>query len=192
MTTSTTNFSAANAAQFSNLAQEVLAALAPRLQAFKEEIVASNTLGNNKLQEALLAQIVELNQEIAASSGRIKTLEHQIMQIRNAQKASPLPDTNAIQDNNKQTIEKGKKPEKKVHSTGTRTVNKTKVEIPNLVGKKRKEPTNEPTTQKQEKLVSPKYPTVEREIIICFENPTLIEANDNTADLALELVTIYY
>ena len=75
----------------SSIAQEVLLALAPTLEAMQEKIMANVNLANSKLHESLLEKIAEINIELAKSQAKITTLENQITQVRNAQKGAALP-----------------------------------------------------------------------------------------------------
>jgi hypothetical protein len=54
--------------------------------------------------------------------------------------------------------------------------------------KRRNQPPSNTQQQKPEKLVAPKYPRSEREIVISFEHGTHKERNHATATFALDLV----
>src|SRR4051794_1856349 len=73
------------------IAQEVLKALSPILEAMENKIMANTNIAIKNFYESLLEQILQLNQTLAASSARITKLENQIAQVRNAQKAIPPP-----------------------------------------------------------------------------------------------------
>lgn len=171
-----------------SIAQEVLKALAPTLDALKLGM-AQSSVAINQLHESLLKQIVELNKEVVASSGRIRTLENQIIQIRNAQKAAPAPPirntSSTADENDNKHNEPAKKPAKK--KTGMQE--KTNNRLPNKIEPKpHKDKTSKPVPPKPETLISAKYPIAEREIIVSFEGNTEMDLNEETADIALDMV----
>jgi hypothetical protein len=186
------------------IARKVLETLSPLFNNLENKLTAANNLAIQKVHESLLQKIVELTQEIHSATARITTLENQWAQIRNFQK-STASSTPANSNLNQQ----------KIHLTGknipppvpnsTRPPNRRQNPVPprsyakaaqgdwQTVGtdKNNKRQNQSPQNTKQQKpgkLVAPKYPRSEREIVISFEHGTNEERNHATATFALDLV----
>lgn len=164
------------------IADQVLEVLMPILEANKAEIKTSINLSINQLHEALLGKILELEKAVSSSAARITTLENQIAQVRNAQKA--IPDSNLPNNVNQKPIGNA------IHKPNTDKKEENK--LPKKPATNNKPPQNKnekkPQAKSPEKLVSAQYPTAEREIIATFPAGTDMEENEETADMALELV----
>lgn len=171
--------------QPSSIAQEVLQALAPTLNAMKDDIMANVNIANQKLHQTLLESILEIHKELAKYAAKINTLENQIAQVRNAQKAAPAPageEKPAGQKQNNNESQKNNKPQhpSDLHKRGNNKHDtKNPTQKPNQVNRKQKP---------AETIVPKPYPISEREIIVTFHGAMDMEENEDTADIALELV----
>jgi hypothetical protein len=155
---------------YARIAQEVLKVLQPTLQAMKEEIMADVHSNIKNFHKTMLENTLEINKDIAKAMAKIVTLENQISQVRNAQKAAPAPVP-------KQTPTTYANP-KPVQNGQTKP----------SAAKQTKPPTKaKPTQNTTATIVRKPYPVSEREIIVTFHGAMDMEENENTADIALEL-----
>lgn len=200
-----------------NSIANIQAALGPLLDNLKVELVSTQTLAINKLNEGLLQKIVELTETVNQSTARITKLENQLAQLRNSQQNKP------IQPANKQTTNPSPLP-----TVGTQNAKPSTLGLipwgtlfQNASGKqgnpaslpvKPAPTTPAPTTPVNHntnlnsntdgftvvshkkikttttKLVQAKYSAIEREVILSFTNPTTAPPSEKSADLALEKV----